>query len=231
MIRIQHMCLCPRAPMLWATSLTILNAHDQSTSSTLIGGKGIIGPSLLYIVLEGPMEYNRPLLKYTLWTGAIGEHFVGRCVLYPYRQCSIEPYNFFLNTNDAHSKNLVLLCCWTLLKFWKWRELKKYHLLMTKSSLSRHLMNMKVLLTSMAFKMYTTLPLISMINCFYSMSKRKMNTCTMNCHNRLRSFSETLTIWHWMSSVNKWLCKTCFKQQSWTLILVKQFAHLTAMRT
>ena len=40
-----------------ATSHTILRAHDQYTSSTLIGGKGGAGPSLLHTTLEGPTEY------------------------------------------------------------------------------------------------------------------------------------------------------------------------------
>ncbi len=34
-----------------------LRAHDHDTSSTLIGGKGGAGPSLLHTTLEGPMEY------------------------------------------------------------------------------------------------------------------------------------------------------------------------------
>ena len=34
-----------------------LNARDHYTSSTLIGGKGGAGPSLLHTTLEGPTEY------------------------------------------------------------------------------------------------------------------------------------------------------------------------------
>jgi hypothetical protein len=40
-----------------ATSHMRLRAHDHYTSSTLIGGKGGAGPSLLHITLEGPTEY------------------------------------------------------------------------------------------------------------------------------------------------------------------------------
>ena len=40
-----------------ATSHTRLRAHDQYTSSTLIGGKGGAGPSSLHTTLEGPTEY------------------------------------------------------------------------------------------------------------------------------------------------------------------------------
>ena len=40
-----------------ATSHTRLRALDHYTSSTLIGGKGGAGPSLLHITLEGPTEY------------------------------------------------------------------------------------------------------------------------------------------------------------------------------
>ena len=39
------------------TSHTRLRAHDQYISSTLIGGKGGVGPSLLHTMLEGPTEY------------------------------------------------------------------------------------------------------------------------------------------------------------------------------
>ena len=38
-------------------SHTRLRARDHYTSSTLIGGKGGAGPSLLHTTLEGPMEY------------------------------------------------------------------------------------------------------------------------------------------------------------------------------
>jgi hypothetical protein len=34
-----------------------LRAHDHYTSSTLIGGKGGAGPSLLHTALEGPTDY------------------------------------------------------------------------------------------------------------------------------------------------------------------------------
>ena len=40
-----------------ATSHTKLRARDHYTSSTLIGGKGRVGPSLLHTMLEGPTEY------------------------------------------------------------------------------------------------------------------------------------------------------------------------------
>jgi hypothetical protein len=39
------------------TSHTRLRARDCYTSSTLIGGKGSAGPSLLHTTLEGSMEY------------------------------------------------------------------------------------------------------------------------------------------------------------------------------
>jgi hypothetical protein len=47
-----YICLILRA-----TLHTRLTARDHDTSSTLIGGKGGAGPSLLHTVLEGPMEY------------------------------------------------------------------------------------------------------------------------------------------------------------------------------
>ena len=39
------------------TSHTRVRARDYSASSTLIGGKGRVGPSSLHIRLEGPMEH------------------------------------------------------------------------------------------------------------------------------------------------------------------------------
>jgi hypothetical protein len=44
-------------PLLRTASHTRLRARDHYTSSTLIGGKGGIGPSSLHTMLEGPMEY------------------------------------------------------------------------------------------------------------------------------------------------------------------------------
>jgi hypothetical protein len=49
-----------------ATSHTRLRAHDRYTSSTLIGGKGKAGPSVLHTTPKGPMEYS---IKRT-WTGS-----------------------------------------------------------------------------------------------------------------------------------------------------------------
>ena len=43
--------------ILRATSHTRLTGRDHYTSSTLIGGKGGPGPSLLHTTLEGPTEY------------------------------------------------------------------------------------------------------------------------------------------------------------------------------
>jgi hypothetical protein len=40
-----------------ATSHTRLRTRDHCTSSTLIGGKGGVGPSSLHTMLEGPTEY------------------------------------------------------------------------------------------------------------------------------------------------------------------------------
>src|ERR1700738_3936971 len=49
-----------------ATSHTRLRAHDHYTSSTLIGGKGRVGPSSLHTTLEGPMEYVNARWMYNL---------------------------------------------------------------------------------------------------------------------------------------------------------------------
>ena len=43
--------------MLGATSHTRLTTRDHYTSSTLVSGKGKVGPSLLHTMLEGPTWY------------------------------------------------------------------------------------------------------------------------------------------------------------------------------
>jgi hypothetical protein len=43
--------------MLGFASHMSMRAHDQCTSSTLLGGKGIAGPSSLNTMLEGLTEY------------------------------------------------------------------------------------------------------------------------------------------------------------------------------
>ena len=99
-------------------------------------------------------------------------------------------------------------------------------------SLSRHLLNLKVLVPSKALKLYTTLSLTSTTNCFAPMFKRKLsNICMMNCNDRLRCFNETLTNWHWMSNVTnsciceKWFYMTCSNNKMRTLIFVKKIVH------
>jgi hypothetical protein len=49
-------CILEMWEALRATSHTRSRAHDHCTSSTLIGGKGGAGPSLLHTTLEGPTE-------------------------------------------------------------------------------------------------------------------------------------------------------------------------------
>ena len=46
-----------KSTSLRVTSHTRLRAQHHCTSSTLIGGKGGVGPSSLHITLEGPMQY------------------------------------------------------------------------------------------------------------------------------------------------------------------------------
>ena len=51
---------------------------------------------------------------------------------------------------------------------------KKNYLSMTKSSLSRHILNLKVLLTSKALKLYTILSSTLTTNCFVPMFQTKV---------------------------------------------------------
>ena len=103
----------------------------------------------------------------------------------------------------------------------------------TKSNLSRHLLNLKMLPNSKALKLYTTLSSTSTTNCFAPMFKHKLNKCMMNYDIRLRCFNDTLTNWQSMSSVqnscilSKWLCMTHSNNKVWTLIYVQKTAHLT----
>ena len=101
-----------------------------------------------------------------------------------------------------------------------------------KSNLSRHWLNLKVLQTSKALKLYTILSSISVTNCFAPMFKRKLDKCMINYDNQFRRFNEMLTNWHWMSSGknacirDKWFCMTCSNNKIWTLVFVKKIAHL-----
>jgi hypothetical protein len=65
-----HMAATPavkkKGPYVRATSHTKLRACDHYTLSTLIGGKGGAGPSLLHTLLEGPMEYVNARWMYNL---------------------------------------------------------------------------------------------------------------------------------------------------------------------
>ena len=93
---------------------------------------------------------------------------------------------------DANNEEYCVVMMRTLMKFWKRCELKN-HLSMMKCSLSRHLMNLKVLPTAKALKLYTSLSSTSKTNCFAPMVKRKLDICMMNCNNCLRPFNKTFT--------------------------------------
>ena len=105
---------------------------------------------------------------------------------------------------------------------------KKKHLSTMKPSLSRHLLNLKVLPTSKALRLYTTLSSTSTTNCFARMLKQKLDRCTMICNDCSRRFSGTFTNRHWISSVkdscihDKWPCTTCSNNTIQTLIAVKK---------
>ena len=100
--------------------------------------------------------------------------------------------------DGANNEEYCVVMLEAFMKFWKRCELKKDHLLMTKSNLSRHLLNLIVLQTSKVLKLYTTLSSTSTTNCFAPMFKRKLNKYMTNCNDCLRRFNETLTNWHWI---------------------------------
>ena len=59
-------------------------------------------------------------------------------------------------------------------------------------NLVRQLLNLKVLPTSKALKLYTTLSSTSMTNCFAMMFKQKLDKCMMICDDCLRRFNENV---------------------------------------
>ena len=67
------------------------------------------------------------------------------------------------------------------------------NLSMMKSSLSRHLLNLKVLQTSKALNLYTALSSTLTTNYFALIFKWKLDKCMMKCNDCLRHFSKTLT--------------------------------------
>ena len=103
----------------------------------------------------------------------------------------------------------------------------------SKSNLSWHLLNLKVLPTSKALKLYMAVSSTSTTNCFAPMFKQKAG----QMYDELWCSSETLANGHWMSSVQnscirrKRLCMTCSNNKVRTLPFVEKSAHLTRMRT
>ena len=93
----------------------------------------------------------------------------------------------------------------------------------TKSGLLRHLLDLKVLLTSKALELYIALSSISTTNCFAPMFRHKLDRCMMNCGDCLSLFNETLTNWHLIPSIKNsrirgyWLCATCSNNKVWIL--------------
>ena len=75
----------------------------------------------------------------------------------------------------------------------KLRHPHKNHLSMTKSNLLKQVLNLKVLPTSKALKLYTTLSSTLMADCFALMFKRMLDKFMKNCDVRLSCSSETLT--------------------------------------
>ena len=181
--------------------------------------------------------YSNLPLKYALWTRVIGAHLVGRCVLYSYHFLDLLIEWIATGTdetwaNPLHQTSTMWNHCnvektkctkqaGTRARVWsQWRHHpeslgQSWEHTATNSNLLRHLLNLKVLLTSKAFKFYTTLSSTSTTNCFAPMFKHNMNRHMMNCNNCLRRFIETLTNWHWFS-INKFM-------HSWQMTLHDMF--------
>ena len=184
-----------------------------------------------------PLYYNF-LLKYALWTIAVGAHLVGRCVLYSY--CFLNPLIWWIATWNI----------WNLRQH-AWPKPNDVKSLQSWASRTRQasgrwggsMKSVKVLSKNDAnWRRTTYRDKIQLIKTFVKSKsginfKRKLDRCMMNYDNHLRRFNETLTNWQWMSSVknpcihNKLLCMTCSNNKIWTMIFVKNFAHLIGMCT
>ena len=107
---------------------------------------------------------------------------------------------------------------------------------MTKSNLSRDLLNVKVLPASKALWLYTTVPLTSTPNCFAPMFNRKLDRFMMNYGRSFETFQRNLNkltsnVEHKNSCIrNNWLCVTC-SNKVYSLIFVEEILYLIRMHT
>ena len=102
--------------------------------------------------------------------------------------------NGFKNIDDANNEEYCVAILEDVDEVLRMMQIKEEPLINDEIQPIKTFMNLKVLLTSKALKLYTTLFSCRVLtNCFVMMFKRKLNKCMMNCDDHLRCFIETLT--------------------------------------
>ena len=191
---------------------------SNSHSLIVITWKKILNDSLVHSCwgphLGSRTRYSVLPLKYALWTGAVGAHLVGRCVLYSHR----------------FSRPFDLMNC-------NGKQMKPKAILLTEAQWCEIIVEFE---SATNFKGIEALPkTILDINDQFLCSNVQTEAQQIYdvCDDLLRRFNKTLTNRHWMSSVKiscirgKWLYMTCSNNKVWTLIFVKRTAHLAGMCT
>ena len=109
-------------------------------------------------------------------------------------QSSIEPEEMsgFKNIDDADNEEYSVVMLEDVNEVLEMMQIEEEPPINDEIQLIKTFMNLKVLPTSKALKLYTTLFSTSMTNCFVMVFKRKLDKRMMNCDDHLRCFIETL---------------------------------------
>ena len=134
--------------------------------------------------------YNNLLLKYALWTGTVGAHSVGRCVLYSYR--FLDPLIQWNLRQPAWSKPNDV-------KSLQVEQAKRAEQAGVGAGVWSH---WRCHPESMRQSGEHTKRMALMSKWCQNL-QRKLDKCMINCDDLLRHFNKMLTNWHWMSSIKK----------------------------
>ena len=98
-------------------------------------------------------------------------------------QISIEPKEMssFKNIDDANNEEFCVVTLEDIYEVLEMMQIEEEPPIDDEIQPIKTFMNLKVLPTLKALKLYTTLSLTSMINCFVMMFKLKLDKCIMNC--------------------------------------------------
>ena len=97
-------------------SLNILNVQYVLNSFVLQAGEIWIWDIIIGSNESTYKIYSNLLLKYALWTGVVGAHLVGRCILCIFSS-TLKKWAVFKIRMMQTTNNIVLLCWRTLMKF------------------------------------------------------------------------------------------------------------------